>query len=402
MSARQSGSRPVVPPVYQPQPAPQTLQAKKAQAAVIQRHPIVDVQVTGRTHLRESFNGQSLVRGTDYAEVKYPQLITIDKGDIWDSHLGMNLKVMDSPEHVWYRVVRYDHANLLDRNIYVRAGMFKEAQPSHDVVPTGFVRVIRFCDSQRPETLWSPDSQNKKQKRSHFNWRTDKIIAQPVLVRALAHMDGATANSPFVSVATSEADLLKFGFSGGLRDIMFGVEDPNVHAPNIGEFLVPAESLVTPDLIAQHLPSARTTAGHMRASKETECLYFGDDIRLYLRSWKANPHKKADFLKMIAAFEEQHKEQQAKDDVIAEKQLAAIRSRPPGLNSKLVINDWATFVGIVATFKPRKAGIWEEFDKLNGANGAIVMGRTLRPLDAILIDDKALSEGWLRATAKFR
>jgi hypothetical protein len=378
------------------------VQTKQPPAAVIQRHPIVNVQVTGRTHLRESFNGQSLARGTDYAEVEYPARVTIDKGDIWDSHLGMNLKVMDSPEHVWYRVVAYDSTDLRHRDVYVRAGMFKEPESTADAVPRGFVRVIRFCDSQRPETLWSPDSQNKKRKRANFNWRTDKIIDRPVLARALAHMDGATADSPFVSVATSEADLLQFGFSGGLKDIMFGVDDPNVHAPNIGEFLVPAESLVTPELIAQHVRGAKTTAGYMRAAKETECLYFGDDIRLYLRSWKANPHNKDAFEKMISAFVERDREQQLREEARTEKVLAQITSSPRNLNSKIVMNNWVEFGGIVNLFRARKIGVWQALDALTAESGLILIGRALRPLDSSLMNDPALREEWLQATVKFR
>jgi hypothetical protein len=92
----------------------------------IQRKPILNAQITGRTHLREaSKEFPSLVRGTDFAEVEFPETVAIDMGDIWDSHLGINLSQTTSPTNVWYRVVSYGGYPITNREVYIRAEMIR-------------------------------------------------------------------------------------------------------------------------------------------------------------------------------------------------------------------------------------------------------------------------------------
>ena len=99
-------------------------------AATVQRAPIVHAQVNGVTHLRQSRLGdESLVRGRDYEEVEHPMIVTIDKGDIWDSHLGMNLSVSDEPDQVWYRVVSFKGKLLNHVLVYIRGEMCSELPP---------------------------------------------------------------------------------------------------------------------------------------------------------------------------------------------------------------------------------------------------------------------------------
>jgi len=91
----------------------------------------VNAQVTGLTHLREaSKEYPSLVRGSDYGEIEYPDTVTVDVGDIWDSHLGMNLAVSSSPTNVWYRVVAHNGFPLAKREVYIRAEMIRLLGPS--------------------------------------------------------------------------------------------------------------------------------------------------------------------------------------------------------------------------------------------------------------------------------
>jgi hypothetical protein len=91
----------------------------------IQRRPMHTAQITGLTHLREVRN-RSLVSGRDYAEVKFPETVTIDKGDKWNSHLGIDLSQTKLPANLWYRVVSYQGKSIRDREVYVRAEMIKD------------------------------------------------------------------------------------------------------------------------------------------------------------------------------------------------------------------------------------------------------------------------------------
>ena len=386
------------------QAAPSPAAARPSQAShgtaprIVQAHPMVEVQITGVTHLRESDRGQSLVRGSDFAEVEFPERVVIDKGDVWDSHLGMNLAVSGGPVHEWYRVVKYNGRDLLDRDVYIRQGMFRETRQAQ-----GFVQVVRFCDMNRPETLWSPDSQYKNRARREPSWRTTSTRSESILNRAYQHMDGATANSPFVSVAESEQDLLRYGHSGGLRDIMFGAQDTSVQAPHIGIFRVPVESLVTPDMIAEGIPGARAMSGWMRARMETERLYYGDDMGLYLVAWKRNPYSRIDYERMMKAQEDAERDQERIESERVAKQIEASASRPKGLFTKKVKENWERFKGIADRFKARAGHIdWSGFDTLSAATLAPAMGRILRPLDELLLALPAVRDEWYRDTSEFR
>ena len=106
-------------------PYPPALQ----RSGIVQCRQIVNVQVTGLTHLREASKGGSLVRGNDFAEVAFPDTVAIDLDDIWDSRLGMNLDVSETPSHVWYRVVAHQGFPMDRREVYLREGMFRMLGP---------------------------------------------------------------------------------------------------------------------------------------------------------------------------------------------------------------------------------------------------------------------------------
>jgi hypothetical protein len=397
---RPVSASPVAPvqPKRSPAPAVHPRLGIPAARAVVQAHPIVEVQISGLTHLRESDRGMSLAFGSDFAEVRYPERVTIDKGDIWDSRLGMNLAIWPQASHEWYRVVRYNGMTLLDRDVYLREGMFHE----QDVAPAT-VLVVRFCDRNREETLWSPDSQNKRRARTDKNWRTEDITASAVLRRALAHMDGATADSPFVSVAEDEQSLLRFGYSGGLRDIMFGVEKPETQAPDIGLFRVPAASLITPELIRQHLESGRSAIGLARARMETECLYYGDDISRYLVAWRRNPYNRETFEAMMARQEAAQKERQQAEEERVVRQIASLASAPKSLFLQEVKKNWLAFSGIVAGFRVRASAVsWSGFDTLNASTPPMQMRPVFRALEESLQAHGALWREWLSLTDAYR
>ena len=184
----QAPKMPKAPPMYRPQSVPKVLQAKKSigqqtgqgqreqkpfatparinvlssptSRLVIQRKPVVNVQIAGVTHLKEASVDGSLVRGTDYAEVEYPETVTVDKGDIWDSHLGINLQVSKDPVNVWYRVVAYKGNLLNHKEVYVRAEMIEE----HDT-PTASVEMLKMASA----------AQERAKKKGAFN---DQLLYQ--------------------------------------------------------------------------------------------------------------------------------------------------------------------------------------------------------------------------------
>jgi Domain of unknown function (DUF4157) len=118
----------------------------------LQRRPIHTVQITGVTHLRELQN-KSLVRGSDYAEVKFPETVTIDMGDRWNSHLGINLSQTPSPNNLWYRVLSYRGNSISDREIYIRGEMIKDVGLASEEL------LIRMA---RPKTFPAPEIEIQK------------------------------------------------------------------------------------------------------------------------------------------------------------------------------------------------------------------------------------------------
>jgi hypothetical protein len=106
--------------------APSPIQRMRASSRVIQRHPLVSVQVNSPTLLRESLGGMSLAEGKTYAEVTGKHEITIDKGDAWDSRLGLDATVGLLGQQVWYRVMRVDEHDLSDRDVYIHSAAFAE------------------------------------------------------------------------------------------------------------------------------------------------------------------------------------------------------------------------------------------------------------------------------------
>jgi len=118
----------------------------------IQRRPMHTAQITGVTHLREVQN-KSLVHGSDYAEVKFPETVTIDKGDRWNSHLGINLSQTPSPNNLWYRVLSYRGNSISDREIYIRGEMIKDLGLSPEELLTRLAQ---------PKTFQVPDKEIQK------------------------------------------------------------------------------------------------------------------------------------------------------------------------------------------------------------------------------------------------
>jgi hypothetical protein len=246
--------------------------------------------------LRRSGGGLSLVRGDVFAVANHPEQVEIELGDQWQSRLGMNLTVADQPMYTWYRVVRHRDVDVTE-DVYLRKGTFDIVSLRH--ASPKYVICFRFCNVDKPETFKSHRGKAK-------GWNTENkkrdSLTESQLMRAMEHMDGAIEDSPFVSVATDEQALLKFGHSGGLKDIMFGVDKRDERAPHIAIFHIPEDCLVSPEFIKQKVKGAGTMIGLARASKETELVYYGDDIRQYKVRHKDNPYGPAHFNATIAAL----------------------------------------------------------------------------------------------------
>lgn len=161
------------------------------------------------------------------------------------------------------------------------------------------LKAFRFCNGNDSKTMLSYNAQEGRHiPKNH--WSVTSVRDIEIIKRANAHMDGATYQSPFCSTCTNVSELVKCGHSGGLRDVMFGVDNPQHRAPNIVEFEIPDGSFITPQLIREVLPSEDWTFGLARAEKETEVLYFGDDLIKYVRNIAPNTHTNESFKAVIA------------------------------------------------------------------------------------------------------
>lgn len=158
--------------------------------------------------------------------------------------------------------------------------------------------VFRFCDANNYLTMKSHAGKDGVHLPSDV-WSITPAKLKIVLKRAFSHMDGAIEKSPFVSVATNVSELVKWGYSGGLKDIAFGVDHPEWRAPHIVEFSVPEESLISPSDIKAEFPEAASLTGIMRSEKETELLYFGNDLQTYIVRYTDNQYTNETFRKMM-------------------------------------------------------------------------------------------------------
>jgi len=355
---------------------------------VIQREPLAEVRVRGVTHLRRSNNGLSLASGEDYAEVRYPATVTIDLGDAWQSRLGMNLAVSPDARHTWYRVVQHEGRPVRE-DVYIREGMFEEV--GRPPVPMDRVTVIRFCNVNDPTTLWSHRSKGAGQSVVG-PWATAGITTPHVLARANRHMDGGIDDSPFVSVALDEQSLLRSGFSGGLEDIVFGADHPEHRAPHVAIFSVPSQSLISPDMIRQRLPQARQLIGLSRADKETERLYYGDDIRDHMIRYKNNPYRR------------EHMDQIIRELTAEPSGPVFIPEEPevPSLDMGKIRRDWATFLPILQRFLARIGRQVGDYPRLNAASSALALRQIFRQIEAAIEAISGLNQEWGQATRAFR
>jgi hypothetical protein len=183
------------------------------------------------------------------------------------------------------------------------------------------------------------------------HWLIKSVRDINIIKRANAHMDGATYRSPFCSTCTNVSELVKFGHSGGLRDVIFGVDKPTHRAPHIVEFEVPDKSFITPQLIREILPQTDWTLGLARAERETEVLYFGDDLSKYLRNITPNPYTNDSFKAVIAnlvKLDEQEKAEieRREMDVENRRVMARVADRWPleEINMIKVKKDIAAFI----------------------------------------------------------
>jgi hypothetical protein len=183
-------------------------------------------------------------------------------------------------------------------DVYLREGTFEILSQTHAALNN--VICFRFCNVNDPMSL---KSHLGKKFNATDNNRKRNNLSSTLLKRAMTHMDGATENSPFVSVATDEQALLKFGHSGGLKNIMFGADKPNERAPHIAIFHIPEDCLVSPDFVKNKVEGARTMIGLARAEKETELVYYGDDIGNYKVRHKDNPYGPTHYQAVLAELE---------------------------------------------------------------------------------------------------
>ncbi|WP_430424691.1 DUF4157 domain-containing protein [Phenylobacterium sp.] len=262
----------------------------------IQREPLAKVAVNRRTPLRQSHDGLSLSSGADIGVLDPGTEIEIDLGDQWLSRLGDGA-VGDAAAHTWYRVVKHG-GNAVRADIYLRGGTFDVV--GQTTAAQGYVVCFRFCNAQDPETFKSHLSKGKSWS-SPNKPRAD--LPESLLKRAMSHMDGAIEKSPFVSVATSEQALLRFGHSGGLKNVIFGATVPAERAPHIAIFHIPEGRLVSPAFLKATVHGAAQFIGLARAQVETELVYYGDDIQTYMIRYKDNPYNVHHYQALLAELD---------------------------------------------------------------------------------------------------
>lgn len=274
--------------------------------------------------------------------------------------------------------------------------------------------VHRFCNANDSTTFLSYAAQQGMSPPSD-HWQRRSIREPVVLKRAYEHMDGKTILSPFVSVASDVLALVKFGGSGGLLDIIYGVDKPERRAPHIVTFRVPDLSVISPDTIQAGLPQANGLMGLARSRSETELVYFGNDIRKYQISYVDNPYTNESFQARI--LNEQQTEAQAQR-LLEEAEAAKIQAaemakagKPKSLFTPLVKAGGAGFDAAVAAFLKdvgaalrargvdtgpvTKAGLSE--------TASVALGPILRRFDeAVLASDDPPRTAWLLATAAYR
>jgi hypothetical protein len=275
--------------------------------------------------------------------------------------------------------------------------------------------VYRFCDANDSTTSLSNAAQQQMSLPSD-NWQRKSIRNVEVLKRAAEHMDGKTAMSPFVSVATNVLELVKWGVSGGLLDIVYGVDHPERRAPHIVTFQVPFASIISPDDIKVGIPSAAGLSGILRSRLETELLYYGNDIRRYQTSFRDNPYTNESYQAHLRNEQQTHmQEQQAAEaaaDASIAQQQAAQAGQPANLSAKLVRDNpgpfAAAFVPFLAAQTARLAAA--NIDKAAvavpnlAATPALALGPKLRRFDDAIraSNDALLVQAWLAVSAPYR
>jgi len=274
--------------------------------------------------------------------------------------------------------------------------------------------VHRFCNANDSTTFLSYAAQQGMSPPSD-HWQRRSIHQPTVLKRAYEHMDGKTILSPFVSVATDVLALVKYGGSGGLLDIIYGVDKPERRAPHIVTFRVPEVSVISPETIVAGLPQATGLMGLARSRSETELVYFGNDIKKYQISYIDNPYTNDSFQARIQ--NEQQTEAQAQR-LLEEAEAAKLQAaelanagKPKSLFMQSVKGKGTEFDAALAGFLRENGNVLKARNVDTAAvskpslsdTASPALGPILRRFDeAVLAIDDAPRRAWLVATAAYR
>jgi hypothetical protein len=275
--------------------------------------------------------------------------------------------------------------------------------------------VFRFCDANDSTTCLSNAAQQGMALPSD-NWQGKGVRRSDVLQRAAAHMDGKTALSPFVSIATDVLALVKWGVSGGLLDIIYGVDHPERRAPHIVTFQVPENAIISPEDIVAAIPAASGYSGIMRSRLETELLYYGNDIKRYQRSFIENPYTNLSYQTRLHNEQQtQVQEQQLAEAAAArelEQQELARASQPAGMSAKRVKEGHGTFRTDLNRFLQAQSTRLKAARVASSDIAALdpstamttQIGQTLRRFDSAVLQsaDPELVQAWLECSKPYR
>jgi hypothetical protein len=274
------------------------------------------------------------------------------------------------------------------------------------------ITVHRFCNLNDSTTFLS-HAAKAEDSSPHDHWIRTPVCTKSVLRRAAEHMDGKISGSPFVSVATDVDALVEWGVSGGLMDIIYGVDHPEWQATHIVSFMVPDYSVVTVDRIVEGFPEAKMLVGVARSRQETEMLYYGNDIKRYMFQHKKNPYTKADFEEIVARRVAKAKEQEKLDDEEFERVEQARKTSLPNIQSAAVKDRFADFSKNRDWFLENHGDalmsanekLARGFSGLRASSSPLQIGMVLRGLDAAISTEPALfgvAEAWLALTRPYR
>lgn len=155
-----------------------------------------------------------------------------------------------------------------------------------------YQEAYRFSDDRIPESDVS-----KMGQRFGETPATGRPLTDLLARRAITHMDGSTANSQFVSVATDHEKLQEHG-DAWVQHIITGEGRPDMRAPHLSKYLLPRTTVHGPEDVRAQLRNSGGNEDFLlgrglaltRSRLETEMVYHGDDIRHHRVSVVDNPY----------------------------------------------------------------------------------------------------------------